>query len=76
MEELLRSRNKFYRCKDIVCDILPPKIVQRYCTSDLSKYKWEGGGENGNRQIKTENGIKLKNDFDLHRKFLEAIEYG
>ena len=71
----MRSREKCYRCNDIVYDILPPKIVQLYCTSDLSKYKW-GSYENGNRQVKTENGIKLKNGFDLHRNFLEAIDYG
>ena len=71
----MRSIEKFYYFKDIVYDILPPKIVQLYCTSDLSKYK-RGKYDNGNRQIKTENGIKLKNGFDLHRKFLEAIYYG
>ena len=30
LEEILRSREKFYRCKDIVYDIFPPKIVQLY----------------------------------------------
>ena len=75
MEELLSSTNKFYCCKDIVYDIIPPKIVQLYCTSDLRKYKW-GKDENGKRQIKTENVTKSKNGFDLHRKFLEAIDYG
>ena len=71
----MRSIYKFYCCKDIVYDILPPKIVQLYCTSDLRKYK-RGKYENENRQIKKTNGIKLKNGFDLHRKFLEAIDYG
>ena len=28
-----------------------------------------GKDDNGNRHIRTENGIKLKNGFDLHRKF-------
>ena len=41
MEELLMSIEKFYCCKDIVYDILPSKIVQLCCTSDLRKYKWE-----------------------------------
>ena len=49
--------------------------MQLYCTSDLRKYK-RGKYENGNRQIKTANGIKLKNGFDLHRKFLEDTGYG
>ena len=75
MEELLRSIEKCYRCKEIVYDILPPKIVQLYCNSDLSKYK-RGKYENEKSQIKTSNGIKLKNGFDLHRNVLEAIEYG
>ena len=35
-----------------------------------------GKDENGNKQIKTENGIKLKNVFDLHKNFLEDIDYG
>ena len=69
------SREKCYRCKDIVYDILSPKILKLCCTSDLRKYKW-GKDENGNRHIKTKNGIKLKNGFDLHRKFLEDIDYG
>ena len=75
LEEVLRSMEKFYRCKDIVYDILPPKIVQVYCTSDLRKYKW-GKYENRKKHIKTANGIKLKNNFDLHRSFLKAIYYG
>ena len=50
-------------------------MVQLYCTSYLRKYKW-GKDKNGKWNIKTENGIKLKNIFDLHRKFLEAIYYG
>ena len=49
--------------------------MQLYCTSDITTYKW-GKHENGNRQIKTESDIELKNGFDLHRKFLEAIDYG
>ena len=61
-----RSKNKFDCLKDIVYDILPPKIVKLYCTSDIRKYKWEND-ENGKRQIKTENGIKLNNGSDLHR---------
>ena len=69
------SREKCYICKETVCDILPPKIVQLYCTSDLRKYKWVIY-DNRNRQIKTENGIKFKNGFDLHKNFLEAIDYG
>ena len=40
LKELLRSREKYYRCKDVVYDILPPKIVQLYCISDISKCKW------------------------------------
>ena len=32
--------------------------------------------ENGKSKIKEENGINLSNGFELHRKFLEAIEYG
>ena len=39
------------------------------------KYKWVKY-DNGNRQIKTENGIKFKNGFDLHRKFFEAVDCG
>ena len=39
LEYILRSRQKFYCCRDIVYDILPPKVVQLYCTPDLSKYK-------------------------------------
>ena len=39
LEELLRSRDKCYCCKDIIYEILPPKVVQLYCNSDLSKYK-------------------------------------
>ena len=35
-----------------------------------------GKYENGSRQIKPENGIKLKNGFDPHRRFWEAIDYG
>ena len=35
-----------------------------------------GKYENGNKQIKTTNVIKLKNGFDLHRNVLEAISYG
>ena len=68
------SMDKFYHCKDIIYDILPPKIVQLYYTSDLRKYK-RGKDENGNRHIKTVNGIKLNNGFDIHRKFLEDIDY-
>ena len=34
-----------------------------------------GKDQSCNRQINTETGIKLKNVFDLHRKFLEAIDY-
>ena len=75
MEDILRPREKFYRFKDIVYDILPPKIVQLYCTSDLRKYK-RGKDDNGNRKIKTANGIKLKNGFDIHRNFLEDNYYG
>ena len=75
IEKILRSVEKIYHCKDNVYDILPTKIVQLYCTSDPRKYKWVKDG-NGNRHIKTENGIKLKNAFDLHRKFLKAIDYG
>ena len=71
----MRSRGKFYRCKDIIYDIIPPKIVQLYRTSNLRKYTW-GKCENGDRQIKTANGIKLNNGFDIHRKFVEAIDYG
>ena len=74
MEEIFWSREKFYCFNNVVYVILPHKIVQLYCTSDLRKYK-RGKYENGNRYIKTENGIKLKNGFDLHRKFLEAIDY-
>ena len=48
--------------------------MQLYCTSYLRKYKW-GNNKNGKGKIETENGIKLKNVFDLHRKFLEAIDY-
>ena len=69
MKDILRSIEIFYRCKDIVYDILPLKIVQLYCTSDLMKYKW-GKDENGNRKIKTENSIKFNNGLDLHRKVL------
>ena len=35
-----------------------------------------GKYENGNRHIKTEYCIKLKNGFYLHRIVLEAIDYG
>ena len=35
-----------------------------------------GENENGNRHINKENGINLKNGFDLHRKFLEDIDCG
>ena len=42
MEEILRSIDKFYCCKDIVYDILPPKILQLYFTLDLRKYKCGG----------------------------------
>ena len=72
LEGLLSSREKFYLCKGIFYEIIPPKIVQLYLTSDLSQYNWVKD-ENGNRQIKTANGIKLKNGFALHRNFLEAI---
>ena len=30
---------EIYHCKDIVYDILTPKIVQLYCASDLRKFK-------------------------------------
>ena len=50
MGDILRSIEKFYCCKDIVFDILPPKIVQLYFTSYLRKYK-KGKYDNGNRQI-------------------------
>ena len=76
MEELLRSIVKCYRCKDIAYDILPPKILKIYYTLYLKKYKWGRVYDNGNMQIKTTNDITLKNGFDLHRKFLEAIDYG
>ena len=56
MEEIFRSIEKIYRCKYIVSDILQPKIVQLYFTSDLRKYK-RGKYENGKRQIKIENDI-------------------
>ena len=49
--------------------------MQLYCTSDLRKYK-RVKEKNGNRQIKTAHGIKLKSGFELHRKFLEANDYG
>ena len=75
MENILRSKEKCYRCKDIFYDILPPKIVQLYCTSDLRKYIW-GKYENGNSQIEISNVIKLKNGFDINRKLMEAIDYG
>ena len=75
MERILRSKDTHNCCKDIVYDILPPKIVQLYCTSDPRKYK-RGKYDNGNRKIKTANVIKLKNGFDLHMRFLEAIDYG
>ena len=39
LKELLSPREKCYCCKNIVYDILPPKIVQLHRTSDLSKYK-------------------------------------
>ena len=39
------------------------------------KYKW-GKHDNGKWKIKTENGIKLNNSFDLHSMFLETINYG
>ena len=35
-----------------------------------------GKYENGNWQIKTSNSNKVKNGFDVHRIFLEAIDYG
>ena len=75
MEDLLRSRAKCNCCKDIVYDILLPKIVQLYCTSYIRKYKWVRVEENKNRQIKIANGIKLNNGFGLQRKFIEAIDY-
>ena len=75
MEDIFRSRDKCYLCKDIVYDVLPHTKVQLYCTLDLRKYTW-GKDENGNSQIKTSNGIMLKNGFDLHRKFLGGIGYG
>ena len=50
-------------------------IVQLYYPSDPRKYKREKY-DNGNRHIKTENGIKFKNGFELHRNLLEAIDYG
>ena len=31
LEDILSSRDKYYRCKDIVYEILPPKVVQLYC---------------------------------------------
>ena len=34
-----------------------------------------GKDDNGNRQIKTKNDIKVKNGFDLCMKCLEAIHY-
>ena len=40
LEEFLKSRDKFCHCKDIVYDIILPKIAQLYCTSDQRKYKW------------------------------------
>ena len=39
LKELLRPRGKFYLCKYIVYDILPPKVVQLCCTSDIREYK-------------------------------------
>ena len=74
LQELLRSRYKCDRCKDIFYEILPPKIVQLYSTSDPRKHK-RGKYENGNRKIKTANDTKLKNGFELHRKFVEAVDY-
>ena len=49
--------------------------MRLYCTSELRRYKW-GKYDNGNRQIKISNGIRLKNGFDLHRKFWGDIYYG
>ena len=48
--------------------------MQLYCISYLRKYKL-GRDKNGNRKILTENRIKLKNGFELHRKSLEDIDY-
>ena len=69
------SIETFYCCKDIIYEILPPKILQLYCTLDIRKYK-RGKDDNGNRQINVANDIKLKNDFDIRRKLLEDIDYG
>ena len=71
----MRLREKYYHCKESVYAILPPKIVQLYCNSDIRKYKW-AKYDNGKRHSKTENDIKLKNGFDSYRKFLEANNYG
>ena len=49
--------------------------MQLYCTSDLRIYKLVRVDENWNRHIKTENGIKLNNGFDLHMDFLNAVDY-
>ena len=75
MENHLISTDKCYCCKCIVYDILPPKIVQVYCTSDLRRKQW-GKYDNGDINIKKEHGIKLKKRFDLNKKFLEAIDDG
>ena len=50
MEDLLRSREKFYHCKYIVYAIILTKIVQLYCTSDLRKYK-RGNMRNGTGRL-------------------------
>ena len=36
MKEILSSREKCYRCKDIVYEILPPKIVQPYIRCNIT----------------------------------------
>ena len=51
MEDILKSREKYYCCKDISYSMLLPKIVQLCCTSYPRKYKW-GGMRMGTGRLK------------------------
>jgi len=79
-EELLesesRSGERVYHSKEIVYENLPSQLVKLYCTSPERKYKRNfNKGQIAGPVINAE-GKQLKNSFDVHRKFLEAIDFG
>lgn len=76
LESELRSGEKTYRSFDIVYENLPPQLVKLYCTSPERKYKWTiKAGQITGPMLNSE-GKHLKNGFDVHRKFLESIDFG